>query len=163
MVDSRHYPTGYVETHHWAMNELNQVKEIPKVLFEQLKNGTYVAPSSAPKKIATKQGIGRTLNDAGIRKTGYTYSSMVRGYSTQYSGWKSEETENGFKVNWVQSHQSSWGSRGKTPEQIAEHEALIAGHVETAVKKIFDALTAKGYDTSMDGQTILINNERNGQ
>lgn len=124
-----------------------------------------VAPSSAPsvpKKIATKQGIGRTLNDAGIRKTGYTYSSMVRGYSTQYSGWKSEETENGFKVNWVQSHQSSWGSRGKTPEQIAEHDAQIAGHVETAVKKIFDALTAKGYDTSMDGQTILINNERNG-
>lgn len=107
-------------------------------------------------KVPTKQGIGRTLNDTLIRKMGYTHSSMVRGWSTQYSGWTSEETETGFVVGYVRA-QGMWGSRGKTEQEIADHQEMIVRTIDINIQKMFTALVAKGYDASLVGQTIFVN------
>ncbi|CAB4145648.1 hypothetical protein UFOVP1219_59 [uncultured Caudovirales phage] len=108
-------------------------------------------------KKATKQGIGRTLNDKGISKTKDVHSRMVRGWSNRMSGWESKETETGFVVVWIHGT-STWGSRGKTDQEIADHVASREAYLQRNLDRIFDALTNKGYDARREAQAVVITN-----
>ncbi len=124
-------------------------------------DATPVAPPvqpSTPKKIATKQGIGRALNDAGIKKTGYIYSSRIRGYATPTSGWESVETENGFKVTFKMVSGGVRAHYSQSQEVKDRISAVNQEYIDGQLKRMHDALKAKGYDTSFDGETIFVNN-----
>ena len=111
-------------------------------------------------KVATKQGIGRTLNECGVPKMRYSHSKMVRGWSTQQSGWTSEATETGFLVRYVHAYYSrGWGTRGKTEQEIADHQTRVASTINSRLETMLAALVAKGLNAALVGQSILINNK----
>jgi len=114
-------------------------------------------------KVATKQGIGRTLNECGVPKMRYSHSKVVRGWSTQQSGWTSEETETGFLVRYVYAYYSrGWGTRGKTDQEIADHKTKVASTISSRLETMLVALMAKRFDASLvydNGQSFIsINN-----
>ena len=108
-------------------------------------------------KLATKQGVGRALNEAGVFKAGLR-TTRIKGYSEQTSGWTSSETETGFVVKYHYA-QNSWRTPRSTTDQRFENaQKFIASRTNQNLQVMLVALVAKGFDAVLIGETIVITN-----
>ena len=114
-------------------------------------------------KKATQVGIARTLNDALMKKSGWSKSSMVRGYNTPTSGWVCTLKDDGnFEVTYA----VKWGTynetcaRGLTPEEKAIVHQNCTERFEKTLKKYLVVLQQKGYNAVMT--TSMIDNKIEG-
>jgi len=108
-------------------------------------------------KLATKQGIGRALNQAGVFKAGLR-TTRIRGYCEQTSGWTSTETETGFVIKYHYA-QNSWRTpRSSTDQRFENAQKFITARTNQNLEVMLVALLAKGFDALLIGETIVITN-----
>ena len=104
---------------------------------------------------ATKQGIARTLNNAGITKSG-SRPTRIKGYSELISGWVSVETSNGFRVSYFAVNNVNL--RNKTAEQVEAQYAHRDQRISAMLDRMVVALQSKGYDAELVDDYIVITN-----